>query len=65
MQFTVITHYPDRQTGADYYPTIDEAMDAYIDMDRMACNAPSDISDAIRRIELKHGDNVLRSRSYP
>jgi hypothetical protein len=65
MTYTVLIHYPGQQTGADDYPTIEEANEAYVDMDWMACNAPADISDAIRRITLKHGDNVLRSRSYP
>jgi hypothetical protein len=65
MTYTVLTHYHGQQSIADDYPTIDEATEAYIDMDWMACNAPADISDAIRQITIIHGDKVLRSRSYP
>jgi len=65
MKFTVTTAYKGHQSIVDEYPNIDEAMQAYIDADWCACHAPSDIGGDIRRITLKHGDNVLRSRTYP
>jgi hypothetical protein len=64
MKFTVTTSYYGEQSIIDEYPNIDEAMEAYTDTDWRACHAPKDIGGDIRRITLKHGDNVLRSHAY-
>jgi hypothetical protein len=64
MSYTVTTSYYGEQSIVDEYPDIDEAMQAYIDAVWWRL-APSDIGGDIRRITLKNGDKVLRSRSYP
>ena len=65
MSYTVTTSYYNVSSIVDDYPTIEEAIEAYKDRDSMACHAPSDIGGDIRRITLMHGDNVLRSHTYP
>jgi hypothetical protein len=63
--YTVTTYYYDEQPIIDEYPNIDEAMEAYAETDWRACHAPRDVAGDMRRIVVKHGDKVLRSRSYP
>lgn len=64
MQYKLITRYYDEETIIDEYDNAEDAHQAYSDADWSACHAPRDVAGDIMRITLKHGENVIKSKTY-
>lgn len=64
MLYQLITYYYDGETIIDEFDDADDAHQAYTDADWCACNAPANIAGDMRRITIKHGDKVIKTRSY-